>query len=73
MIPNRKDRRRLDCERSLGSPPILPPLGEMRHTMILENGTELSGWDFQVSPISVGALDPIRLSKLYTDICKHIY
>lgn len=50
MIPNRMDRRLLDSERSLGSLPILPSLGEVRHTMILRDDRKLSAWDFQVSP-----------------------
>ena len=50
VIPNRKDRRLLDGEKSLGSPPILPVLSEVKHTVILGDGTKVCGWDFQVSP-----------------------
>jgi len=49
VIPNRKDRRCLDGEKSLGSPPILPVPGEVKHTVILGDGTKVCGWDFQVS------------------------
>jgi len=50
IIPNRKDRRRLDCENSLGTPPILPIPGEVKHTVILTDGTKVCGRDFKVSP-----------------------
>ena len=50
IIPNRKDRRRLDGEKLLGMPPILPIPGEVKHTVILADGTKVCGWNFQVSP-----------------------
>lgn len=48
--PNKKDRRCLDSEKSMGLPLILLVLGEVKYTMILADGMKLSGWDFQVSP-----------------------
>jgi len=50
IIPNRKDRRHLDGKKSLGTPPILPIPGEVKHTVILVDGTKVCGRDFQVSP-----------------------
>ena len=50
IIPNRKDHRCLDGEKSLRTPPILPVLGEVKHTVILGDGTKVCGRDFQVSP-----------------------
>ena len=43
MIPNKKDCRCLNGEKSLGSPPILPIPGEVKHIVILGDGTKVCG------------------------------
>lgn len=50
VVPNKKDCHRLEGKKSIRLPLILPTPGEVRHAMILGDGTKLCSWDFQVSP-----------------------